>query len=48
LVKEILKVDIPRPRTMRSMRDPDFSRCMEKIWELLRHDVNAALESNRL
>jgi NitT/TauT family transport system ATP-binding protein len=48
LVKEVLKVDIPRPRTMKSLRDPDFSRCMEKIWDLLRHDVSAALESNRL
>jgi hypothetical protein len=41
-------VDIPRPRTMKSMRDPDFSLCMEKIWNLLRYDVDAALQSNRV
>jgi NitT/TauT family transport system ATP-binding protein len=46
LVKEIVTVDIPRPRTMKSMREPDFSKCMEKIWDLLRHDVNAALQRN--
>ncbi len=47
LVKEVVTVDIPRPRTMRSMRDPDFAKCMERIWNLLRHDVDAALQHNR-
>jgi NitT/TauT family transport system ATP-binding protein len=47
LIKEIVTVDIPRPRTMKSMRDPDFALCMEKIWNLLRYDVDAALQSNR-
>ncbi len=46
LVKEIVPVDMPRPRTMKSMREPDFSKCMERIWDLLRHDVNAALQRN--
>src|ERR1044071_8014404 len=45
LIKEIVTVDIPRPRTMKSMRDPDFSLCMEKIWNLLRYDVDAALQA---
>jgi len=48
LIKEVVTVDIPRPRTMKSMRDPDFSLCMEKIWNLLRYDVDAALQSNRV
>lgn len=48
LLKEIVTVDIPRPRTMKSMRDPDFAKCMEKIWDLLRHDVDAALQQNRV
>ena len=47
LIKEIVTVDIPRPRTMKSMRDPDFGLCMEKIWNLLRYDVDAALQANR-
>jgi NitT/TauT family transport system ATP-binding protein len=47
LIKEIVMVDVPRPRTMKSMRDPDFGRCMEKIWNLLRYDVDAALRDNQ-
>lgn len=47
LIKEVVTVDIPRPRNMKSMRDPDFALCMEKIWNLLRYDVDAALQLNR-
>jgi ABC-type nitrate/sulfonate/bicarbonate transport system ATPase subunit len=47
LVKEVVTVDVPRPRTMKSMRAADFSKCMERIWNLLRHDVDAALQSNQ-
>ena len=48
LIKEVVTVDIPRPRTMKSMRDSDFAMCMEKIWSLLRYDVDSALQSNRI
>jgi NitT/TauT family transport system ATP-binding protein len=48
LVKEIITVDIPRPRTMKSMRDPDFASCTERIWQLLRHDVDWALQRNQM
>lgn len=47
LIKEIVTVDIPRPRTMKSMRDPDFANCMDKIWTLLKYDVEDALERGR-
>lgn len=47
LIKEIITVDIPRPRTMKSRRDPDFSDCMEKIWNLLKYDVEDAVERGR-
>jgi NitT/TauT family transport system ATP-binding protein len=46
LIKEIVNVDIPRPRTMKSRREPDFADCMDKIWNLLQHDVADALERN--
>lgn len=46
LIKEVVRVDIPRPRTMKSMREPDFGRCMEKIWDLLRYEVDAAMRVN--
>jgi ABC-type nitrate/sulfonate/bicarbonate transport system ATPase subunit len=48
LIKEIINVDIPRPRTMKSMRDPDFAQCTEKIWNLLRYDVSSALQRNQM
>ena len=47
LIKEIVNVDIPRPRTMKSRRDPDFSNCMDRLWTLLKHDVENALERGR-
>src|SRR4029450_13729957 len=47
LLKSIVTVDVPRPRTMKSMKDPDFSNCMDKIWNLLKYDVEHALERGR-
>ena len=43
VVKSIVSVDVPRPRNFKSMRDPDFGRCTEKIWDLLRYDVDKAM-----
>ena len=43
LVKEVISVDLPRPRTMKSMREPAFGHCMERIWNLLRHEVDAVM-----
>lgn len=43
VVKKIIKVDIPRPRTMKSTRTPEFGRCVDEIWQLLRHDVGDAM-----
>jgi len=28
------------------MRDPDFAKCIETIWGLLRHDVDNAMREN--
>ena len=44
LIKSIVTVDVPRPRTMKSMRDPDFAACMDKIWNLMKYDVEYAME----
>ena len=46
LIKEVVTVNVPRPRTMKSMREPDFGKCMEKIWELLRYEVDTAMRAN--
>jgi NitT/TauT family transport system ATP-binding protein len=44
LIKSVVTVDVPRPRTFKSMKDPDFSSCMEKIWNLMKYDVEHAME----
>jgi NitT/TauT family transport system ATP-binding protein len=46
LIKSVVTVDVPRPRNFRSMKDPDFVRCTEKIWDLLRYDVDKAMQQN--
>lgn len=46
LIKSVVNVDVPRPRNFKSMKDPDFARCMEKIWDLLKYDVEHALRQN--
>ncbi len=46
VVKSIVTVDVPRPRNFKSMRDPDFGRCVDKIWEMLRYDVDKAMRES--
>ncbi|MBI2539409.1 MAG: ABC transporter ATP-binding protein [Deltaproteobacteria bacterium] len=46
VVKSVIPIDVRRPRTIRSMSDPDFVRCLEKIWDLLRHEVDKAMREN--
>jgi NitT/TauT family transport system ATP-binding protein len=47
LIKEVIAVDLPRPRTMKSMREPAFGQCMERIWNLLRYEVEAVMRVNQ-
>jgi NitT/TauT family transport system ATP-binding protein len=47
VVKCVLPVDVPRPRTIRSMSNPDFARCVDKIWEMLRYEVDKTMRENR-
>jgi NitT/TauT family transport system ATP-binding protein len=37
-VKEILEVDIPRPRDLRVKRDPHFVEIERRIWESIREE----------
>lgn len=46
VIKSVLTVDVRRPRNFKSMSDPDFVRCMEKIWDLLRYEVDKAMREN--
>jgi NitT/TauT family transport system ATP-binding protein len=47
LIKSVITVDVPRPRNFKSMKDPDFSNCMDKIWNLLKYDVEYAMDRGR-
>jgi len=47
VVKCVLPVEVRRPRTIRSMSDPDFARCVDKIWEMLRDEVDRTMRQNR-
>ncbi len=44
LIKSVVNVDVPRPRNFKSMKDPDFADCTEKIWNLLKYDVEHAMD----
>lgn len=46
VVKSVIAVNVPRPRGLKSMADPNFVRCMEKIWDLLRYEVDRAMKEN--
>ncbi len=46
VVKSVITVDVRRPRNFKSMSDPDFIRCLEKIWDLLRYEVDKAMREN--
>jgi NitT/TauT family transport system ATP-binding protein len=46
VVKSVITVDLPRPRNFKSMMDPDYARCVERIWDLLRYDVDKAMRAN--
>jgi ABC-type nitrate/sulfonate/bicarbonate transport system ATPase subunit len=47
LIKSVVTVDVPRPRNFKSMKDPDFANCMDKIWNLLKYDVEHAMGHGR-
>jgi NitT/TauT family transport system ATP-binding protein len=47
LIKSVVAVDVPRPRNFKSMKDPDFANCMDKIWNLLKYDVEHAMDHGR-
>ena len=46
VIKSVITIDLPRPRGFKSMGDPDFIRCLEKIWDLLRTEVDRAMREN--
>lgn len=46
-VREIIPIDLPRPRDLAIKRSPKFNQYVEYIWELLEGDVLAAERDDR-
>jgi NitT/TauT family transport system ATP-binding protein len=42
-IKEVIRVDLPKPRSHKSMQDPRFAKAMDRIWELLRFEVERTM-----
>ncbi|MBI2370411.1 MAG: ATP-binding cassette domain-containing protein [Deltaproteobacteria bacterium] len=42
-VKAVLRVGLPRPRTHESLTHPAYAETMNRLWELLREDVERAM-----
>lgn len=46
VVRNVISVEVRRPRTLKSMSDPEFVRSLERIWNLLRYEVDKAMREN--
>ena len=46
-VREVVKIDLPRPRELAVKRSPDFNVYVEQIWEQLEGDILAAERDER-
>src|SRR5918992_2715357 len=46
VVKTVIPIEVRRPRNFKSMSDPAFVRCLEKIWDPLRYEVERAMQEN--
>jgi NitT/TauT family transport system ATP-binding protein len=42
-VREIVPVDIPRPRTLEVKRRPEFVAIVDQIWRLIEEEVRAGM-----
>jgi len=41
-VREVIDIDLPRPRELSVKREPRFNEYVEQIWQLLEGDVRTA------
>jgi NitT/TauT family transport system ATP-binding protein len=47
-VKEIVSIDLPRPRPLAIKRTPDFAAYVDRIWSLLEEEVFKSVGAERL
>jgi ABC-type nitrate/sulfonate/bicarbonate transport system ATPase subunit len=45
-VREQVKIDLPRPRTLQIKRQPEFVSFVDRIWKLIEAEVRASLLQN--
>jgi len=46
-VREEVKVDLPRPRTLEMKRTPEFVGLLDRIWKLIEEEVRSGLKDNQ-
>ncbi len=46
-VKEVLSVDLPRPRTPAVRNTPEFVRLRKQLWDILEDEVQRAMQEER-
>jgi ABC-type taurine transport system ATPase subunit len=44
-ISEIVKVDLPRPRSLSIKRQPEFAAYVDRVWQLIEDDVRASVLS---
>ena len=45
-IREIVPVDLPRPRTLAMKRQPEFVAMVDRIWSLIESDVRDSLKED--
>ncbi|HLC27786.1 MAG TPA: ABC transporter ATP-binding protein [bacterium] len=46
-IRRVVDVDLPRPRTLKTMGNPGFSAVLQEVWNLLVEDVQQSMEETR-
>jgi NitT/TauT family transport system ATP-binding protein len=45
-IKEIIQVELPRPRVLAVKRTPEFAAYVERVWNLIEKDVHASIQED--
>jgi NitT/TauT family transport system ATP-binding protein len=47
-VKEMIKIDLPRPRSLSIKRDPRFLEYEDKLWNLIEEEVKKTMVADQV
>jgi NitT/TauT family transport system ATP-binding protein len=45
-IKEDVRIDLPRPRTLAIKRTPEFVAYVDRLWNLIEHDVRESIDED--